>query len=48
MVNCPICKEELTKKTDDGWICENCNETIPFQLVNDCRPSCGCGHEFTK
>jgi hypothetical protein len=42
MPTCPICKEELTEQTNEGWKCK-CGEIIPFDVANQLSHSCGCG-----
>jgi hypothetical protein len=39
---CPVCKEELTEKTDEGWKC-TCGEVIHPKHAVEPRKSCGCG-----
>lgn len=43
MVKCPICNEEITKKTEKGWHCDSCDEDIPDQYADGFNTMCGCG-----
>jgi len=45
---CPMCHAVLNKQTDEGYVCEECDEVIPKQYADNSRPKCSCGCDHNE